>query len=713
MFHFDEEQIRVIEAPARGRMFLYGPAGCGKTTAGVERMSALLNTGVPASQILVLTPQRTLAQPYQTALAQPGRGAGGEVSLLTLGGIAQRMVSLFWPLAAELAGFGHPDQPPIFLTLETAQYSMARLVRPLLAEGFFEALTIDRNRLYAQLLDNLNKAALAGFPHTEIAARLDAVSHGDPTQRRIFADVQESVNRFRTVCLQENLLDFSLQFQVFLEHLWPLPMVRDYLTQTYRHLIYDNIEEDAPRAHDLIREWLPGFDSALLIYDESAGYRRFLGADVESAWALSDLCDTHIHLPGSFVISNPIAELDHALGTAVLRETVPAVGPGVLAADPNLEEAPGPALNWLSSRYYPTLLDAVVSNVETLVNEQAVPPGEIVVLAPYLSDALRFAIMDRLQKRGLPVRSHRPSRSLREEPASHALLTLASLAHPAWEIRPPKFDVAYALMQSVAGLDLVRAQLLAEICYRARDASLHPFEDLQAEAQERITFRLGAAYTRLREWILAYRAAEPLPLDHFLRKLFGEVLSQPGFGFHSNLDSVRVAASLVESVAKFRRAFEPPFDRLKARGGASPDLGQEYLVMLEDGVIAAQYIEAWQIPDEQSILVAPAYTFLMMNRPADVQIWLDPGAGGWYERLAQPLTHPQVLSRSWDPGRPWTDADEVQYSQDALARLVSGLLRRCRKQLYLALPELGESGFEQRGDLLRAFQRVLQASSIS
>ena len=35
----------------------------------------------------------------------------------------------------------------------------------------------------------------------------------------------------------------------------------------------------------------------------------------------------------------------------------------------------------------------------------------------------------------------------------------------------------------------------------------------------------------------------------------------------------------------------------------------------------------------------------MMNRPVTVQFWLDVGSSGWYERLDQPLTHPQVLSR--------------------------------------------------------------------
>ena len=125
-----------------------------------------------------------------------------------------------------------------------------------------------------------------------------------------------------------------------------------------------------------------------------------------------------------------------------------------------------------------------------------------------------------------------------------------------------------------------------------------------------------------------------------------------------------------------------------------------------DGVIAAQYLEAWTEEPEGSILLAPAHTFLMMNRPATVQFWLDVGSGGWWERLFQPLTQPYVLSRSWNRDRVWTDADELAANQQALGHLVTGLLRRCRERIYLGMSDLGESGFEQRGPLLKAIWKM-------
>jgi hypothetical protein len=97
----------------------------------------------------------------------------------------------------------------------------------------------------------------------------------------------------------------------------------------------------------------------------------------------------------------------------------------------------------------------------------------------------------------------------------------------------------------------------------------------------------------------------------------------------------------------------------------------------------------------------------------DYQFWLDIGSRGWYERLYQPLTHPSVLSRRWRPGQKWDQDDEDAANQQRLYRLAVGLLRRCRRQVFLGLSELGEQGYEQRGPLLWAFNHVLRRLAAS
>jgi hypothetical protein len=687
-----DNQRAIVEKPLESKLFLEGPAGTGKTTAAVQRVLHMIDSGVPAGEILILVPQRTLATPYYDAVRQPTTKPGLSVTISTIGGLAQRMVDLLWPLIAEDAGFGFPNLPPIFLTLETAQYYMASLVRPLLDQGYFETVSIDRNRIYSQILDNLNKAAVVGFAPTEIGERLTAAWGGQQSQERIYEEAQACATLFRQHCLAYNLLDFSLQLEVFTEHLWPMPLCRNYLLGTYRHLVVDNVEEDTPVAHDILRDWLPKCESALLVHDQDAGYRRFLGADPESSHALSDLCDERLELDDSFVTSTDLQSFGAQLGRSLH---------GLPLTDPqDIRQV----LEYDYRRYHPEMLDWISESIIGLVHERGVAPGEIVVLAPFLTDSLRFSLMNRLEAKSIPVRSHRPSRALRDEPATQCLLDLAAISHPDWGIRPSRFDIAYALMQAIEGMDLVRAQLLAEIVYRVRDGrpTLTSFDQINPEMKERLTYVLGERFEKLRTWIDEYTAGPPAELDHFLSQLFGELLSQPGYGFHTNYDAGKVTSNLIESVLKFRWVTE---------GRASPEdkpLGQEYIEMVKDGVVAAQYIRSWQLQAEEAVLLAPAYTFLMANRPVDYQFWIDVGSAGWWERLNQPLTHPYVLSRRWPQGTEWTDGDEFDAEQQALYALTLGLIRRCRHKIYLGLSDLGEHGNEQRGRLLLAIQRILQ-----
>lgn len=696
------DQLQIIESAPKGKIFLEGAAGCGKTTVGVERLLYLMAHGIPAGSILLLIPQRTMAKPYLDALQIPGVSAGGQVAVLTMGGLARRMVDLFWPIIAEHTGFAHPDLPPTFLTLETAQYYMAQIVSPLLQQGLFDSVVIDPNRLYSQILDNLNKAAVVGFPYEEIGERLKGAWNGEPQQAHVYEDAQTCANRFRAFCLEHNLLDFSLQMEVFCGSLWRLSQCQDYLKKTYHHLLVDNIEEDTPVAHDLLCEWLPDFKSALLIYDVDGGYRRFLGADPESAYSLKDLCPTQAILVNSFVKTPAINILENTLSGIIQPLKEDKVSK---FTSPNNDIDPRPALERGFFRYYPEMLDWIAGQVKELV-QFGLPPGEIVILAPFLSDALRFSIIHRLEDLHIPCISQRPSRSLREEPISQCLLTLAYLAHPEWgtSLQLSKFDVAYALMQAIEGMDLIRSQLLTEIVFRFRKnvPELSSFTPIKSEMQERITMQLGEKYETLRLWLEDYRQNPPQELDHFISRLFGEVLSQPGFGLHVNLKSGEVTANLIESIQKFRWVVGESLEQ------AGKSTGLEYLEMMRQGVIAAQYLRSWETETRDAVLVSPAYTYLMSNRPVEVQFWLDIGSRGWFERLYQPLTHPYVLSRHWTPGRPWTDAEEIAASQDSLRRLTQGLLRRCRQKVFLGLSILGEQGYEQQGPLLSAFQRLLQ-----
>jgi hypothetical protein len=673
--------------------FVIGPAGTGKTDFGIAHMLRLLEAGEPPESILVLVPQPTLGKPYREA----AESVGAAVSVQTLSSIAEEMIALFWPLVAERAGFAHPEWEPVFLNIETTQYVMAGLVREEVRLGVFDAVNVATERIVSQVRDNLIKAAIGGYPFMEVPERLTR-AWGDRHSSRppVYEAAGRIGARFREHCLDNCLLDFSLAVEVFMNHVRVLPEFGDLFTRRFAHLIADNIEEDTPAAHFFIERMWPHFASALLIYDEDGGYRLFQGASPDSAYDLIEICEEEVAFePDALTLRDAlVAEMAGALS-----QPLPDVMP---------EGNPLDAVRFITTDYYPEMIEAVIAETARLI-EAGTPPGEIAILAPILGDATRFALTEGFDVAGIPYISHRPSRPLREEPQARAILTLTLLAHPEWGLEmPPVDDVAQALAQAIAGLDPVRARLLAGIVYRPnQDFPLTDFDAIAPNVQERVTYAAGNRYADLRAWLL--ETDPDAPLDLFLSRLFGQILSQPGFGFHTDLNAGHIVAQLVESARNFRVTLHP-YEPEVWPGGYDPAAAREYVELFNEGLLGALYAHAWQDEDRiDAIYIAPAHTFLTRNRTVDVQFWLDLGSKAWSERLDQPLTHPYVLQHDYPWGEGdwlWTEAKEIETQRDMLYRVAAGLIRRCRREIVCTMANLGERGFEQRGMMLRAFQTI-------
>ena len=691
-----DNQIQIIESPLDSRTFLSGPAGTGKSTAGIERLKYLLQSGLPGHEILLLFPQRNLSLDYLKALEVMDFSGSSKPVFATFGGLARRGIELFWPLLLDSFPKFSGDSPPVFLTLESTLYFMSKLVEPLIIEeGYFASITIQRNRLYSQIIDNLNKAAVHGFSHTEISDRLLSSWIGDQSQALVYEHAQDSANLFRDYCYENNLLDYSLQVELFSKSLSRVPLIQEHYQAQYKHFIYDNSEEDIPVCHDFVSNLLPNLDSAVIIFDDDAGYRSFLGASPSNARKLSGDCEHQIIFTENFTNSDSLSTFSSHLAIALDNTPSPKIYEGKISKK-------AISVNYRST--HPQMVSSVASDISSMINTGTVP-SEIVILAPFLSDSLRFMFTNELANYGISISTHRPSRALRDEPVTHCLLTLAAFAHPQWNIRPSAHDLTFALLQSIKDLDLTRAYILSRQSINNQNnvIGLSDFESLPSSFQERITYYFGSRYQDLINWLVDYSKSPPLPMDHFFVNLFGEILSQPGFGFRDDLSMAMITDQIIQSVQKFRLS-AGEVQHL------NPDqLGSEYYMMVKTGVLANQYLQSWTQSTEDSVYLAPAYTFLLKNRPVDFQFWIDVGSRGWYERIFQPLTNPHVLNRDWVSGNPWRDIEEQQLNMENLACLTTGLIRRCRKGISLCLTETDEHGYEQKGLLIQAVNEILNS----
>ncbi len=724
------------------RVYLVGPPGAGKTTRLIERLVELVGANVRPDRILVLVTQQAQAEACQVALTQVKGSfrARGDPAITTFYGLAQRHVSLFFPLIAQRAGFTPPQREPVMLNVETAQYFLDRLIEPHLAG--FDDLKLSRPRLLGQVLDCMNKAAECGFGLDEIATRLSDAWSGESQRLVSYQRVQDAAASFRRYCLDHSLLDFSLQIDVFSRYLLNAPTYQDYITAHYRHVLADNVEENPPIMHDFLSQVLQTCDSCLLTEDNPGGFRIFLGADVDSARRLRTRCDEVVTLGECHTASPATIALGQAL-SAQFEDFATEAGqvPSSVStlARTALGEQPG------NTKYWAGMLSGVVEHINELVRD-GTAPQDIAVLAPYVEDILVFEMRESLRRTGIRVRTVRPSRPLYDHPIVRMLVTFARLGHPEWEQRVSVPDLARALAVSVENLDLARAQLIADVALRASSRQLVPLDN--PSIWQRVGMRFYSPYASLQQGLARAATDDPLhtpsssapgtpssrhlppddpepksgvPLDLFWQQLFTEVLSQPQFQLDQELEAVLVCDKLIKSARSFREVFERAqltvADWPGPHPGASPDsmgaIGQEYIKTLSANILAAQYAPEHEpdVVEEDAVLVAPAYTYLINNFRSRYQFWLEINSLGWYERVYQPLTHPYVLSRQWQTGHKWTEADEHRTRQAMMSRLIRGLTYRCADRIFLASSQLSISGQEESGPLARAIFKVVGRST--
>lgn len=710
------------------KTYLVGPPGSGKTTRLARRLVELIERNTRPDRILVLVPQQAQANIFRAALRQV-KGqfkSRGQPEITTLYGLAHRHVSLFFPLVAARAGFS-PGSEPTLINVELAQYFLNELLEPRSAD--FDDLRLYRPRLLGQIIDSMNKAAECGFGLDEIATRLSSAWAGDPQRHISFKRAQELAQTFRQFCRERTLLDFSLLIETYAQHLLNTPTYRDYVTARYRHVIIDQIEENPPITHDFVRLLLGNCDTALIAEDNPGGYRLFLGADGISARQLAAHCDEIVELHDSFVASPACI----ALGNHLAQQF------GDLTPTPPQPPSPTPQANGVAAiggiitgKFWSNMVRGVSDRIYELVAE-GTPASDIAVLAPFVEDVLYFELSERLAQAKITLRTLRPSRPLYDHPATRAFVTLAKLAHPAWQLPVTAPELARTLALSLDGLDVARAQLLSDAIVKINPRNLPEIADIAV--WDRVGMRFYARYHELQNWLakkqeprfenqeLSTKHQAPstqnselrtqdFPLDLFWQSLFTEVLSRAGFGLNNDPAGAVACDKLIRSARHFREVIEAnPLE-----SAASPDLAPAYLSLLSEGIMAAQYTPERITPGpsgsgdpnatENAVLLAPVYAYLTSNLTSRYQFWLDVNSLGWYERIHQPLTHPYVLSRQWQMGRVWTEDDEHRARRDMMSRVLRGLTYRCSGQIFIASSQLGISGQEDVGPLARAVQRV-------
>ncbi|WP_242973345.1 UvrD-helicase domain-containing protein [Clostridium thermosuccinogenes] len=682
---FSKQALRAIEAPGdKSKIILRGPTGSGKSTILLERYKYMVEKlGIPSEKILILLLNRMQSLEWRSKTVL---GSSGSIWRTSYYGFIQGEIKTFYPIVLKNCGeIANKSIQPVFMTFETAQYLVSKAIEPRRdAKGIFAGLTSFTDRIAIDLTSNLVKAATSDIPYYEIGSRLyNALEQKNDIKKQIFSEADEIISAYRKKCLELGILDFGMAVDLYNNCLLKDEEYKAHLFKRVEHIIVDNIEECVPTEVDFIEYLLPNLKTCLLGYNHECGYGEIFGGNHEyMKKKLLDKCSI-IDLEGSYTCKEFMYEfsdmlynnIEHSQGAKLKDDSV------------IIREAPVELRS--------EMLENIGQKICSLIKNEGYKPSDIAVISTYADPVTEFVIGRMLEKEGIQLKNLTRKNRVVDNPFSQALITLAHLCHPGYNIFPNRDDVK-ALIRMLLKIDPVRSSILAgEIC------SQRPFAELPDVEFPGLVERIGyynlEKYEYIRNWIKEYKEREnPLPINEFFQKVFLEIL----ISREISDDDILQAKKLIDSAQTFVDTVSR-FSNMNANKG--------FLDMIRGGIKAAESIfELEETLNGDSVILSTPIAYLSSTLKSRIIILSGISSENWTPRSIKELTNAHVLTKTWDTGKIYTEEMEESYQRHYLAIIMRALLRRCSDRLYTFESNLSANGYENNGMLPEYLDEMLQ-----
>ncbi|MEQ8960834.1 MAG: hypothetical protein RLP02_23415 [Coleofasciculus sp. C2-GNP5-27] len=327
-------------------------------------------------------------------------------------GFFQDEVILFWPLLIQRLNLR--AQFPLRLRPETEQDLAMQLWRPHLESGLIPIPGNNESVRVRRLLDLLQLAAVSGTPIEEIPRILEqgvVELEATPDQWDLIGKLLWD---WRGWCLDKGLLTYGLICDLYWREMLADATYQQYLTQRYRAILADDVDEYPAIARDLFDLLLDQGVVGAFTYNPQGQVRLGLNADPDYLSGLASRCQVE-SLPSQ--PNDSLADSLSPMAVDLLND------PMVLSDLPEF-------LRSLQTTSRAQLLRRTAEVIIDAVKSTDVQPGDIAIIAPGLDAIARYTLTDILTKQGIPIQPLNEQRPLISSPLIRALLTLLTLVYP-------------------------------------------------------------------------------------------------------------------------------------------------------------------------------------------------------------------------------------------------------------------------------------------
>lgn len=630
------------------------------------------NLHIPSDKILVLLMNRAQSLDWRKKTVLSGSSRIWRTSFY---GFIQDEILLYYPIVlSNCPDISKRTLRPVFLTFEIAQYLVNKVIKQRREKyAVFSTITSSSEKIAIDLVSNIVKAAVSDIPLNRIGERLfNALELKDERKKLVFREMDDIINDYRNKCIELGVLDFGMAVDIYNRCLMNDEEYFEHLKKRIRHLIVDDIEENVPAVTDFINCLLPHLETCIIGYNDQGGYGDVFGGNHD--YVQKNLLD---RLPVVSVGISRTCDKSYYEFSEMLFDNMVSGTKAVFESPITIERTQPVALR-------SEMLESAADCICQLIKE-GYRPGEIAVISSYADPVTEYVIGRRLEKAGYSIKNLTRRNRVIDSPFAHALITLACLCHPDFDILPNRDDVK-TTVQLLLEIDPVRSSIIAGMICSQKPFMRFP--DVESPGlMDRIGYYNVDKYRYITDWIEEYKKGPALPINEFLQKVFMEVL----LSVPSNEKDLLDAKNLIDSAATFR-GIVSEFEKMH------PDKG--FIDMVRSGIKASESIfELEEKTDGDSVLISTPVAYLANSLSCKVMILLSISSNNWTPRSIRELSNYHVLSKTWDESELYTEELENLNQIKSLAVLTRSLLKRCSEKLITFESELSANGFENNGIL--------------
>ncbi len=616
-------------------MLLEGNLASDKTQLLADKYVDLLNSGIKASEILVLVQNSTLKNDFiEKTLQNLKIDVIEKLQVHSFFSLVYNTISDNWAFLEDRNIFDNPVILPNLAGLEVSQYILKNILKEVKFKGYNSKMSLLHQifRRYSLIIQN-------NLSQQQVDERANILKEGFSDEANL------AIKKFLKKTLE--LRDFDYLRQCLLFNF--IYKNTDYF-KNIKYLIVDDADELTPICIDFI-EYLSKNLTDFYIATDSLGSSRcgYLSADKNNCEKLKRIFNTNIIKPQKYLAEDTKSSL--------IFDNVKNDKTNIL---PNFE--------YSSFSKRSSMVENAIGKVKELL-KQKVAPCEISIISPVIDDMLKFSLKENL-KNSVNTIYLSGNEKLIQNPLVKAAIVLLKL-NTELKCSLSEFDLR-VIISSFLQIPLKYCQEILSEFHKTQNLIDFNFSD--AEYSEK--------YANLIQ-LTKYLSTSDDKISEQLVTIYNKLFSQAPISF----EQINKYNFFIKQISDFENIFGKNFNRHKS----------EIILQTENSIIAENPYSILEINSKDLIISTPQ-KIIDNHIRTKYQIWLDITSSEWIKSDTGPLYNAWVFQKDWDK-KDYTIEDNINLSKDKNARVLRKLSLCATKNIYCYSSLFDSNGVENYGGI--------------